>query len=41
MSRQDAGRKGGKETLKRYGRSWMQELGKRGIRATARRCVKR
>jgi len=35
MSRQEAGRKGGKETLKRYGRSWMQELGKRGLRATA------
>jgi hypothetical protein len=35
MSRQQAGSKGGKETLKRYGRSWMQEIGKRGIRATA------
>jgi hypothetical protein len=35
MSRQEAGSKGGKETLKRYGRSWMQELGKRGLRATA------
>jgi hypothetical protein len=35
MSKQEAGRKGGKETLKRYGRSWMQELGKRGLRATA------
>lgn len=35
MSRQEAGRKGGKETLRRYGRSWMQELGKRGLRATA------
>jgi hypothetical protein len=34
MSRQEAGRKGGKETLKRYGRAWMQELGKRGLRAT-------
>jgi hypothetical protein len=35
MSKQEAGRKGGKETLRRYGRSWMQELGKRGLRATA------
>jgi hypothetical protein len=35
MSRQEAGSKGGKETLKRYGRSWMQELGKRGLLATA------
>lgn len=35
MSRQEAGRKGGKETLRRYGRSWMRELGKRGIQATA------
>src|SRR5690242_6994367 len=35
MSRQEAGSKGGKETVKRYGRSWMQELGKRGLRATA------
>ena len=35
MSRQEAGRKGGKETLKRYGREWMRELGKRGLRATA------
>ncbi len=34
-SRQQAGSKGGKETLRRYGRSWMKELGKRGIRATA------
>jgi hypothetical protein len=35
LSRQEAGRKGGKETVKRYGRSWMKELGKRGLRATA------
>lgn len=35
MSRQEAGRKGGKETLKRYGRAWMKELGKRGLLATA------
>jgi hypothetical protein len=35
MSKQQAGSKGGKETLKRYGRSWMKELGRRGIRATA------
>ncbi len=35
MSKQEAGSKGGKETLKRYGRSWMKELGKRGLRATA------
>jgi hypothetical protein len=35
MSRQEAGRKGGQETLKRYGRLWMTELGKRGVRATA------
>lgn len=35
MSREEAGSKGGKETLKRYGRAWMQELGKRGLRATA------
>ena len=35
MSSQEAGSKGGKETLKRYGRSWMKELGKRGLRATA------
>jgi hypothetical protein len=35
MSRQEAGSKGGKETLRRYGRSWMKELGKRGLRATA------
>ena len=35
ISRQEAGSKGGKETLKRYGSSWMQELGKRGLRATA------
>jgi ribosomal protein S12 methylthiotransferase accessory factor YcaO len=35
MSRQEAGSKGGKETLKRYGRAWMRELGKRGIQATA------
>lgn len=37
MSRQEAGSKGGKETLKCYGRAWMQELGKRGLRATANR----
>jgi hypothetical protein len=35
MSRQQAGSKGGRETLRRYGRSWMKEIGKRGIRATA------
>ena len=35
MSRQEAGSKGGRETLKRYGRDWMKELGKRGLRATA------
>jgi hypothetical protein len=35
MSRQEAGSKGGKETVRRYGRAWMQELGKRGLRATA------
>lgn len=35
MSKEEAGSKGGKETLRRYGRSWMQELGKRGLRATA------
>ena len=35
MSRQEAGSKGGKETLRRYGRLHMKELGKRGIRATA------
>jgi hypothetical protein len=35
MSRQEAGSKGGRETLKRYGRAWMKELGKRGLRATA------
>jgi hypothetical protein len=35
MSKEEAGSKGGKETLKRYGRAWMQELGKRGLRATA------
>ena len=35
MSRQEVGRKGGKETLRRYGRSWMSALGKRGIQATA------
>ena len=35
LSKQEAGRKGGKETLRRYGRSWMRELGKRGIQATA------
>ena len=35
MSRQEAGSKGGKETLRRYGHSWMKELGKRGLRATA------
>jgi hypothetical protein len=35
MSRQEAGSKCGKETLKRYGRPYMKELGKRGLRATA------
>jgi len=35
MWREEVGSKGGKETLKRYGRSWMKELGKRGLRATA------
>ena len=35
MSRQQAGSKGGKETLRRYGRLHMKELGKRGLRATA------
>ncbi len=35
MSRQEAGSKGGKETLRRYGRLYMKELGKRGLRATA------
>jgi hypothetical protein len=35
MSREQAGSKGGKETLRRYGRSWMKELGRRGIKATA------
>jgi hypothetical protein len=35
LSRQEAGRKGGKETVRRHGRSWMKELGKRGLRATA------
>ncbi len=35
MSRQEAGSKGGKETLRRYGRPYMKELGKRGLRATA------
>lgn len=35
MSREEAGRKGGKETVRRYGRSWMRQLGKRGIQATA------
>jgi hypothetical protein len=35
MSRQEAGSKGGKETLKRYGHPYMRELGKRGLRATA------
>ena len=32
---EEVGRKGGKETLKRYGRSWMKELGKHGLRAIA------
>jgi len=35
MSRQQAGSKGGKETLRRYGHHYMKELGKRGLRATA------
>ena len=35
MWREEVGSKVGKETLKRYGRSWMKELGKRGLRATA------
>jgi hypothetical protein len=35
MSRQEAGSKGGKETLKRYGRAYMKEIGQRGLRATA------
>jgi hypothetical protein len=35
MSRQEAGSKGRKETLQRYGRLWMKELGQRGVRATA------
>ncbi len=35
MSRQEAGGKGGRETLRRYGYPYMKELGKRGIRATA------
>jgi hypothetical protein len=35
LSRQEASRKGGEETVKRYGRAWMKELGKRGLRATA------
>ncbi len=35
MSKQEAGRKGGRETLRRYGREWMRELGKRGLLATA------
>ena len=37
MSREEAGRKGGTATVRRYGRQWMKELGKRGIRATANR----
>jgi hypothetical protein len=35
MSKQEAGSKGGRETVKRYGRQWMKELGKRGLRSTA------
>lgn len=35
MSREEAGSKGGKETVRRYGRDWMKELGRRGIRARA------
>ena len=35
MSPQEAGSQGGRETLRRYGRSYMKELGKRGLRATA------
>src|SRR5581483_9251641 len=35
MSKEEAGRKGGKETVRRYGREWMKELGKRGLRSTA------
>jgi len=35
MSKQEAGRKGGQETVRRYGRGWMKELGRRGLRATA------
>ena len=35
MSKQEAGSKGGRETLRRYGRPWMKELGRRGLRATA------
>ena len=35
MSPQEAGSKGGTETLRGYGRDYMKELGKRGLRATA------
>lgn len=35
MSKQEAGSKGGRETVRRYGREWMKELGKRGLRSTA------
>jgi hypothetical protein len=35
MSKEEAGSKGGRETVRRYGREWMKELGKRGLRSTA------
>jgi hypothetical protein len=37
MDRRQRGRKGGKETLKRYGVQHFRELGRRGIRALADR----
>lgn len=37
MDRSEAGRKGGRETLRRYTVAHYRELGKKGIRATAAR----
>jgi hypothetical protein len=33
MSKADAGRKGGKTTVKKYGKEYMKELAQRGARA--------
>lgn len=39
ISRQEARSKGGRETVKRYSRPYMKELGKRGLRATANKSL--